>query len=238
MAYQVMKITGDVFGIALWDSSWNSYNNCYLIKRSGAFILIDCGKEEQSHELMAALSQIGVDREHIHVLIATHGHKDHTGASHLFTLAEKWIHVHDAVRLSPKQQEEFQKMDSCTGEIRGLSFTLLGHHTEGSIALYDPATHCLFCGDHICFFGEKLPQEGLLTFGAHLRVKTREFVTAWSQNQEDRHKYRFDVFVQGLQLLSSYKEIEFLATGHGPVLRTQIHDFLNSLVSATDNPTT
>nr|WP_040289214.1 MBL fold metallo-hydrolase [Alicyclobacillus hesperidum] len=233
MGYEVMEIAHGVFGIALWDPSWNSYNNCYLIKRADQFILIDCGKEEQGNELLAALSQIGVDPESIHVLIATHGHKDHIGASHLFTLSEKWIHIQDAARLSAKQYEEFQKIDSDTGELRGLPFTLLGHHTNGSIALYDPTTHCLFCGDHICFFGDKLPQEGLLTSGEDLRVKTRDFVTAWSQSPEDRYRYRFDVFVQGLHLLSSYKEVEFLATGHGPVLRNQIHDFLNSLVAVT-----
>lgn len=230
----VKEIADGVFAIAIWDSSWNSYNNCYLINRVDDVLMIDCCKAEQSDALVAALSQIGVDPNNVKSFIATHGHPDHVGGSGLFVQAEKWIHIHDAGRLSAEQSKEFKEIDCDAGEISGLSFTLLGHHTEGSIALFDPITHCLFCGDHICFFGDKLPSEGLVTFGDDLRAKTETFVAGWSQRPEDRSKYRFDRFIQGLQLLLSYTESRYLATGHGPILRDQIPDFLRSLISRSN----
>ncbi|OLZ08748.1 MBL fold metallo-hydrolase [Sulfobacillus thermosulfidooxidans] len=228
---EVTQITDSVFGIALWDPSWHSYNNCYLINRDGKLLLLDCGKEDQGNLLIKALTQLHVESDSIDVFIATHGHSDHIGASHLFQKAEKWIHRDDCDRLSHEQIEVFNTFNSNIGELYGLSYLLLGYHTQGSIALYDTTTHCLFCGDYICFFGDKLPHNGLLTFGQDLRDKTRAFMVSWSQNSTDRHKYQFETFVQGIKLLSSYKDAMFLATGHGPILHKQIADFLDELVS-------
>ncbi|PSR29432.1 MAG: hypothetical protein C7B47_01575 [Sulfobacillus thermosulfidooxidans] len=156
---------------------------------------------------------------------------DHIGASRLFRTAEKWIHNYDSDRLSDEQATEFNKLGSDVGGLYGLSYLLLGHHTKGSVVLYDVTTHCLFCGDYICFFGNKVAHNNFLTFGEDLRDKTRAFVTAWSQSPENRHKYQFEMFVHELKLLSSYKEAMYLATGHGSILHHHIVDFINELGS-------
>jgi hypothetical protein len=45
---------------------------------------------------------------------------------------------------------KFNLMDSDEGELWGLYFTLLGHHTAGSIALFDPVSDCFFLwGPHL-----------------------------------------------------------------------------------------
>jgi glyoxylase-like metal-dependent hydrolase (beta-lactamase superfamily II) len=231
MAYEVNEIAGGVYAILIWDPSWSSFNNCYVINREDGVLMIDSCKAEQSDELLAALSQVGVNPKSVKAFLATHGHQDHIGGSDLFDKAEKWIHVREAGRLSETQRAKFKLIDCDEGELWGLSFTLLGHHTAGSIALFDPVSHCLFCGDHICFFGDKLPPEGILTFGHELRVKTAQFIEQWSKSPEDRSKYRFDQFVNGLEKLAHY-DARLLGTGHGPVLHEQITDFLRSLITA------
>lgn len=235
MQHVIKEIADNLLAIALWDSSWNSYNNCYLIVRGNGFTLIDCCKSAQEDALLSALSEIDVDPSDVQKLVATHGHQDHVGTSDLFTHAEKWIHIGDKDLLSEEQCREFRFLDQAYGTVCGLAFASLGHHTSGSIALYDSATQCLFCGDHIGFFGDELPAEGVLTFGKDLRAKTIDFVTNWAASPEDRSKYRFDAFVDGLRVLRSFSGPNLLATGHGPVLRDQIPEFLDSVLAVTRN---
>ncbi|WP_053958894.1 MBL fold metallo-hydrolase [Sulfobacillus thermosulfidooxidans] len=231
MPFVISKVADSVFGIALWDSSWNSYNNCYVINREGKTLLLDCGKREQSNQLVEALREINVHPDDVDVFIATHGHIDHIGATATFRRAAKWIHADDWDRLSEEQTSEFNKLDSDIGVMYGLSFLRVGHHTNGSIAIYDVNTRCLFCGDYICFFGAKLVDNSLVTFGNDLRKKYHAFVMAWSQSPENRNKYHYESFACGLKVISSFKEAIFLATGHGPILHNNIIDFINELIS-------
>ena len=231
MKYEVTAICQGVHSLAIWDSSWNSYNNCYLLKRDHEVIMIDCGKMEHGEALLDALRGLGIGPLEVTQFIATHGHEDHVGASSLFENAQKWIHAQDTHRLNDVQRLAFHEIASKDGELCGLSYTLLGHHTDGSLALFDPVTGCLFCGDHICFFGAKTQTDGFLTFGSELRTNTRNFVRQWSNSPEDRSTYRFDRYISGLQSLSRH-DAAFLATGHGPVLTSKIAEFLTNLVDS------
>jgi flavorubredoxin len=64
-----------------------------------------------------------------------------------------------------------------------------------------------------------------VTYGGELRRKVKNFVNDWAKNAEDRTKYRFDLFIDGVDKLSAF-DARFLATGHGPVLNGQIQEFL------------
>ncbi|MGE7610250.1 hypothetical protein ACQKML_27260 [Peribacillus frigoritolerans] len=44
-------ITKDVYAFLVWDESWNSYNNCYLLLEDNDILLIDSGKVEHSRLL-------------------------------------------------------------------------------------------------------------------------------------------------------------------------------------------
>lgn len=105
----------------------------------------------------------------------------------------------------------------------------LGHHTPGSVALYDPTARVL-AGDYLCFFREELPPDGLVTEGNGLREKTRTFIAGWSKSPADRQQYHFDQFMRGLQTLGSWDRVDFLATGHGLVLKGGIPQFFAELL--------
>ncbi len=156
----VQDLVPSVYGLALWDSEWNSYTNSYLIRRGRGYLLIDGHKDGQREQLAAGLGRIAVVPDRIDVFIATHGHKDHVDASSLLTTAARWIHVGDK-DLVGGQAKLFGTIEGGRAELYGLSVARGGHHTPGSIVLYDAMSQCLFCGDFVCCFREILPASGL-----------------------------------------------------------------------------
>ena len=131
--------------------------------------------------------------------------------------------VSDATRLGLRPLDSAQSA-------AGLPVIPLGHHTPGSVALYDPTARVLYAGDYLCFFREELPPEGLVTEGTGLREKTRTFIAEWSEHPADRQRYHFDEFMHGLKILASWDRMDVLATGHGPVLTGGITPFLADLL--------
>lgn len=69
-----------------------------------------------------------------------------------------------------------------------------------------------------------------MTQGNGLREKTHTFIAGWSESPADRQQYHFDQFIRGLKTLTSWDRVDFLATGHGPVLKGDITQFLGELV--------
>ncbi|WP_254660805.1 MBL fold metallo-hydrolase [Bacillus sp. FJAT-27225] len=72
-------IAKDLYTFLVWDESWNSYNNCYLLLEDNDILLIDSGKVEHSQSLFSALDSIGISKSDITQFIATHGHRDILG---------------------------------------------------------------------------------------------------------------------------------------------------------------
>ena len=227
--YSVAAMAAGSLAFAIWDPTWNSYNNCYLTQQVQGWVVIDCGKRDHIAELAAAIRGVGVQPQDIATVIMTHGHRDHVGGLSLFVEAEAWMSSRDASLVSDATRLGLRPLDSAQS-VAGLTVIPLGHHTPGSVALYDPTARVLYAGDYLCFFREELPPEGLVTEGTGLREKTRTFIAEWSEHPADRQRYHFDEFMHGLKILASWDRMDVLATGHGPVLTGGITPFLADLL--------
>jgi len=233
MNYIFEPITDNSYALAVYDTSWNSYNNCYIIARNEDLIFIDAGKTEHIDVIVESLSKINKKPENVTYFIATHGHKDHIGGSLIFHNAKKIIHEKDFINLEQEIKSEFFPIE---GEKYTLSINdnilniiHLGHHTPGSIAIYDYKTKALYIGDHICYFGDPLNEEGLVAKGLEFRQMAYDFIKNWIVNPQSVRLDGFDFFIECLSSLLDY-DIEFLCTGHGVVLRGDITSFLSELV--------
>lgn len=230
MSFELVAITEHVHAFAVWDESWKSFNNCYLFLRKDQVLLVDCGKEMHAEHLVEALNRLGRRPEEVTHVIATHGHKDHVGAIGQFPNARAWLHPRDRDLLSPELKERFSADLPDQGSVLDFDTLLLGHHTPGSVALFHRPTRTLIAGDHFCFFGEGLPPGGLVSPAPELRQRAMEFVSGWAQHEENRSKYRFDHFMQGLRALQQYESVAF-CSGHGGVVTGSIPQFIAELIS-------
>ena len=80
----------------------------------------------------------------------------------------------DASLASEEKRPCLRALDN-THSVAGLTVMPLGHHTPGSVALYDPTARVLY-------FREELPPDGLVTEENGLRKKTRTFIAGWSKS--------------------------------------------------------
>lgn len=194
--FRVAPMGADSFALAIWDPTWNSYNNCYLTKQGQGWAIIDCGKQAHTAELTAAIHEVGLQPQDIASVIMTHGHRDHVGGLALFVEAEAWMSSLDASLVSDEAGLCLRPMDNVHA-VEGLTVIPLGHHTPGSVALYDPAARVLYAGDYVCFFREELPPDGLVTEGNGLREKTHTFIAGWSESPADRQQYHLASSLEG-----------------------------------------
>ena len=74
--------------------------NAYLLKHAeGKAILIDCGVPGSDKAILQAMSDAGIQNKDLELIIVTHGHSDHMGASSALrdaTGAKTMIHTLDA----------------------------------------------------------------------------------------------------------------------------------------------
>lgn len=232
MKYFLEKITDHVYGFLLWDESWNSYNNCYFLMGENGCTLIDSGKEEHFVYLEAAMKELNLNIGGISTFIATHGHKDHIGGLSFLERVESYIHCEDFSLVPDKLKVNLTGTLPDNGpSISGLECILLGHHTPGSVALFHQESGVLFCGDHLCFFGEPLPEEKVASNGKELKDKYVKFISEWAENDEMRVKHNFDLFMNGLQILRKF-DAKYLCTGHGVVVKDDVDSFLSDLIQA------
>jgi len=204
---------------------------CYLILRPPHTILIDTGKAEHLTSLIATLSSLGVVPEDVTHVIVTHGHQDHAGGVAGFPFAHKHIHAKDTPLLSETDLAEFIPNLPDDGAVQGLQCQLLGQHTPGSVALFDPQSRVMFCGDHICFYGDALPKDGPVSYGGELREITYKYVRRWMRGPERLDDNNLALFLKGLATLAAFNP-EVLCTGHGAILRGDISSFLARLQEA------
>lgn len=233
MAYQFSKVTNGVYALAVWDETWNSYNNCYLVLRRDGAIMIDAGTPEHIGMLTKALATLGLSLDDVAVLIATHGHRDHVGGSLAFETATKLIHSADWELLPAELQAIFSATLPEAATHYDLDCVWLGHHTEGSVALFDRSSGVLFIGDHLAFFGDPLPKDGLVSEAPELRELAYRFVAQLAQDPTERERYRFepfDRFVEGLVSLSRYSGASTWCTGHGAIVQGDITGFIDKLL--------
>jgi glyoxylase-like metal-dependent hydrolase (beta-lactamase superfamily II) len=220
--YLVEEAAPGLHALAIWDESWRSYNNCYLLRiASGAAVLVDAGKAEHGTTLLDALADLGVAPADVAAVVATHGHLDHVGGGTGLPGIPKHLHPAD-LGLLPVDERAAWRLDlPDRGPVPGLpelECVLLGHHTAGSVALFHAPTRALLCGDHVCFFGAELDDEGLIAAGTARRERMLRGV-AWRRAHwppdeaeqvrigedlakrapEDQRRHDFPLQVEGVQ---------------------------------------
>lgn len=224
------KITENLYGFLVWDKSWNSFNNCYVLINGNDVILIDSGKEEHFECLETAIKSIGIEKSEITNFIATHGHKDHIGGIRFMNGVEGYIHREDLELLPENIRKKINPSLPNSGKVlNNFECVLLGHHTKGSIILYHRKSKALFCGDHISFFGEPLDGNEVVGEGKLVREKFKDFLSEWSGNNEMKKQHNFDSFIHGLREMNKF-DIEYLCTGHGAILKGGINEYITELL--------
>lgn len=252
-SFELQEVTSGAYVLAVWDSSWNSYNSCYALVDDAGVILFDSWKADHSDLLVANLAQLKRGPDNVTELLATHGHRDHVGGSILLDRTRKRIHPYDLPLLSPEVRSGFSASLPSTGAVGAFDCVLLGQHTTGSVALFHRSTRLLFCGDHICFFGGPFSDEGFVSRAKDVRDHFTRSVADWAKNwppakedrkrmeedlagrpPQDRERYNFDLFIRGVRTLQQFDAIA-LCTGHGTVLHGEITAFLGGLIEASDS---
>ncbi|MGQ0550826.1 MAG: MBL fold metallo-hydrolase [Armatimonadota bacterium] len=251
--WNLEQVTSGVYALAVWDESWNSFNDCYVVVRENRTLLVDSGKAEHAAILADALRKLGKRTDDVVVLLATHGHGDHVGGAGSLARATRSVHEADWGLLDETLRGQFRPNVIQSAEALGFECVLLGQHTSGSVALYDPHTKALFCGDHVCFFGRPLSGGRLVGEGAELREAFRDFVHWWSgawsngetrkqleedlarRGPEDQERYNLHLFLDGVRTMRLFDALS-LCTGHGSVLQGDINGFLSDLLAAGERP--
>lgn len=221
MNYLFEQVVDNVYVLAVWDSSWNSYNNCYLLLNDEGVILIDTGKTEHSDYLKQSLHNLGKTLEDVTIILATHGHEDHIQGATIFKNARKYIHTNDFALV---EGLDFNDLLSDPKVKQDFDFTLVGYHTQGSVVFYHRPSKVLFTGDFLCFFGDPLSKDGLVSEGQDLRNEWIEYLRNGGVPQES-----LDSFLEGLMAINQFEPV-VLCTGHGGVLVGDVNQFLSKLL--------
>ncbi|MDN7245662.1 MBL fold metallo-hydrolase [Planococcus shenhongbingii] len=229
------KVTDHVYCFLVWDDSWKSYNNFYVVAEATEVILIDSGKAEHFEAFETALAHINFTPEDISTVVATHGHKDHIEGTRFLPHAEALIHAKEVDLLPIDLKGKFSPVLPDEGStVMNLESVLLGHHTPGSVALYHEKSKVLFCGDHLCFFGDPLPDGKVVAEGEAMKEQVKKFVTEWSENEEMRIQHNFELFIAGLKTLQKF-DAKYLCTGHGVIIKEDMKKFFKKILDSLEN---
>lgn len=187
----------------------------YLVKGSNRNVLIDTGMAAHYSVLKKALADVGLQPEDIHLIILTHEHFDHIGATAFFT-GKPVIAAHRLAANKIQLQDEFvmfkKYLDAPAkpffaeiwlesdmlfdfGNYR-LRIIHTPGHSSGCICLYEPDQRLLFTGDTVLAGGVL---SGIYTSG----------------NISD--------YVNSIERLKELKVDEFYP-GHGPISKNPAED--------------
>jgi glyoxylase-like metal-dependent hydrolase (beta-lactamase superfamily II) len=225
LEYLFEPVKENVYVLAIWDSQWNSYNNCYFIVEEKGITLIDSSKEVHAAYLLAALKQLGKSPKDVKLVLATHGHEDHVQGTAIFKNAKKYIHHKEYSFIEYPEPDEFNYDLLDQGVIQNFEYFWVGHHTPGSLAFYHQPSKVLFTGDFLCFFGDPLSKDGLVSVGNDLRHEWLEFLRNGGVSKVELHG-----FLNGLKAMNVF-DVEVMCTGHGGVLVGDIRSFITDLLS-------
>jgi hydroxyacylglutathione hydrolase len=195
-------------------------SHVYLIKGEVKNVLIDTGIAANFPNLKDRLKEVKLKPEDIHLIILTHEHFDHIGASSFFfdtavlaahRLAANKIQLQDEFVMMSKYFDRLAKPFHADIYLEGDTLIELGNyrlqiihtpgHTSGCICLYEPDHKLLFTGDTVL-------ADGILS-GVFA-----------SGSISDYH--------MSLQRLSGLQMEEFYP-GHGRISKTPQEDILKAL---------
>jgi hydroxyacylglutathione hydrolase len=143
-------------------------SNVYLVKGSNKNVLIDTGMGANFENVKAGLADVGLKPEHIHLVILTHEHFDHIGASYFFMetaiiaahrFTANKIKVHDEFVIMSKYHDrntrpfkaDLHLDKDMVIDLGNYQFRVLHTpgHTSGCICLYEPTERFAFTGDTV-----------------------------------------------------------------------------------------
>ncbi|WP_126427693.1 MBL fold metallo-hydrolase [Brevibacillus marinus] len=218
------QVAPNVWAILTYEASWKSYINNYVVQKGQSYLLIDTNLRKHRSYMQSALQQIGATNDKIEQVYCTHRHPDHIGNVELFPSRGNWIHLEDYFELDDFSQTLFgHTFTGSGGELPPLYFRHLPSHTAGSVAFLDPESRVCFIGDHLCFFGDPLGE--VVGFAAERRAGFLRFLQKWNRQQPEQVK----AFAAGIRSLMQWP-IEYLATGHGPILKGEIIPFFEQIL--------
>jgi len=224
LTHTTFQITTNVWAILTYEDAWNSYINNYVIAKGNHFVLIDTNLRKHRSYVQQALQEIGAVNDAIECVYCTHRHPDHIGNVEIFPSRNNWIHLDDFFELDDFSQTLFgHTFTGSKGKVPHLFFHQLPSHTAGSVAFFDPESKVCFTGDHLSFYGE--PLGAGIGYEAERRSAFLKFVKKWKIKHPDKVKG----FAEGIRLLSLWPS-EYLATGHGTVLKGEIQEFLRQVL--------
>jgi glyoxylase-like metal-dependent hydrolase (beta-lactamase superfamily II) len=225
MDFQVEKVKDSIYAIAFWDAEGESYNNCYMVLKEDGVIMIDSCKAGHTKYLLQALNQLGKTADDVRLVLATHGHEDHVEGAEMFTKAKKVIH--------PKEGGEgipgFDRELADRGVIGEFDYILAGYHSPGSVIYYHRPSGTLFTGDLLCFFGDPLSEEGLVSEGKELRQAWIDYLKGGGVSLSD-----LPGFLEALKIPLHFQS-GIMCSGHGGVLVGEVNDFIEELVNEAKN---
>ncbi|MFC4408881.1 MBL fold metallo-hydrolase [Chungangia koreensis] len=225
MDYLLQAVRENVYAFAVWDTSWGSYNNCYIVLEEDGVTLIDCGKKEHAQLLVDALQSLSKTPDDVTVIIATHGHEDHVQGIDLFAKAVKYIHIREEGAIEVSNSDRFTTVKDDSGIIGDFTYALVGTHSPGSMVVYHRPTKILFSGDFLCYFGDPLSNEGFISNGMDLRQAWLDFMKEGGvASKELSH------FLSGLRIMKGF-DADALCTGHGGILTGEIGQFFGDLLA-------
>lgn len=223
---RTVQIAHDVWSIITYEESWKSYINNYCLKKQDSYLLIDTNLRKHRAYFQESLHHLGATTETIDQVFCTHRHPDHIGNVEIFPSRNNWIHLDDYYDLDDFSQTLFgHTITGFKGEVSSLQYQLLPSHTSGSLAFFDPVTCVAFAGDHLSFFGDPIGQ--VIGYEEERRESFLRYVVKWKEQEWAKVKQ----FAEGIEALLSWP-IEVLATGHGPILRGDIPQFLKTILQA------
>lgn len=229
MDYIFEAVSENVYALAVWDASWNAYNNCYFIVEGQSVTVIDSGKQQHAEYIEQALRSIGKSVDDVTLCLVTHGHEDHVQAASIFKYAKKMVHPNEKDTIECSDPEHFFFELPSKGEYGDFDSQLVGYHSPGSVAFFHRPTKTLFTGDFLCFFGDPLSPDGLVSVGADLREEWLKYLRQGGVSANNLPQ-----FLTGLEILAAF-DPEAMCTGHGGVLIGNIKEFINDLLHTGKN---